>query len=788
MNIFENPAFVQSLMCPLSKSIFIEPVSDPDNITYEKTYIERQLRTYGKLPNGKPLSIDQLKPNKSMEKLVAEYHKYTMSLMQIDDENNDIVNDDDKDSFVVVDNGSSPLNIKPISSINAIGKVKLPTPPVINNSNSSINITGKRVLPKLTKPDSLINSMCKRILPTQFITNTKTISNNIEPQFMTANFYELPQFEEAIHYVSYDANSTYKITIPQVPPEYFMRYRRTIYFLIDISGSMGTECILENEKTDIIFSRLDLVKNCLITYLMLADNDKVGIIAYDNTADIIFEGVINDSNRNNVINIVKSLNPRGGTMFDPALGALSSLIKKNRDTGVEIVILTDGCFNDRPKNCLNNLLNNDRYYKDKKIPFKINTVAFSYDANSILLNEISDLTGGQDYFISDISMMVITFCNLLSNLWSPDLGSSTVELLTTIPNNILIEKVDDIEFNLKFEIMRTRLSELLSSIIKNNDNNSLMKIRDFYQKIEPQINYEKLNNIEPAYFTMMGLDLFSDDESQGQISKSLSNMTVYKKWGQRYLIAVSSCYKHRFCSNFKDNCPQLFGSTFNKEFLLFMTQFYSTSVPRPDSSIIDMTKVSPKVQANINTSLTSKAAGCMVGSCNIKLFDGSSKRLDELNGDELLFNDTDVPSKIMYITKTRVFKPKLCQFDKLLITPYHPIYSKNIGYWIFPIDCCDVIEYDNVDYVYNIVLQDSDGTNNIHVEIEDVKCITLAHNVKSFDASNSVLEHEFYGTNKIIETLKQFSSDNSKIIELSNHSFIRDLNTSRVYDIRLNEV
>ena len=77
--------------------------------------------------------------------------------------------------------------------------------------------------------------------------------------------------------------------------------------------------------------------------------------------------------------------------------------------------------------------------------------------------------------------------------------------------------------------------------------------------------------------------------------------------------------------------------------------------------------------------------------------------------------------------------------------------------------------------MYNLYV----GSNN-YVTIENISCATLGHNLKD----NKVIEHQYLGTEKVINDLKSINGWNKGIILLENDSFIRDQITNKINGIK----
>ena len=103
----------------------------------------------------------------------------------------------------------------------------------------------------------------------------------------------------------------------------------------------------------------------------------------------------------------------------------------------------------------------------------------------------------------------------------------------------------------------------------------------------------------------------------------------------------------------------------------------------------------------------------------------------------------------------------------LYITSYHPVFIDNS--WKFPININKAI-LTQCDAVYSILLEE----HHI-VEINGIQCICLAHNM-----NNGILEHNYYGTNKIVDDMKIMPGWHEGRIILNGDCVIRDSETNLV--------
>ena len=144
--------------------------------------------------------------------------------------------------------------------------------------------------------------------------------------------------------------------------------------------------------------------------------------------------------------------------------------------------------------------------------------------------------------------------------------------------------------------------------------------------------------------------------------------------------------------------------------------------------------------------------------------DNTFKQVQNLNiGDEVISVDTKSGNQIfqtgfiedIIITKCENNKENMVCIDNLKITPYHPIIEKgeNKCNWVYPKDLC-ISELIDCSEIYTFVLN-----NRQSVLIEDFIYATLGHNLEN----NIVIQHDYFGTNKIIKDLNNIiRSDNGK--------------------------
>jgi hypothetical protein len=110
----------------------------------------------------------------------------------------------------------------------------------------------------------------------------------------------------------------------------------------------------------------------------------------------------------------------------------------------------------------------------------------------------------------------------------------------------------------------------------------------------------------------------------------------------------------------------------------------------------------------------------------------------------------------------------MVHFDSgLMITPWHPIRINDK--WIFPHDIKNKKTI-QCQEIYNFALD----IGHIII-VNGIECVTLGHYFKG-----EVIEHSYYGINKVLDDLHEIDISNNGFIELLPNSFIRDSETGLV--------
>ncbi len=158
---------------------------------------------------------------------------------------------------------------------------------------------------------------------------------------------------------------------------------------------------------------------------------------------------------------------------------------------------------------------------------------------------------------------------------------------------------------------------------------------------------------------------------------------------------------------------------------------------------------------------------CFDGDCLVDMADGSRKKVRNIiKGDIVATLDglvqSDATIKCVIRTDIENGRQRLVMLDGgLFVTPWHPI-RKN-GRWIFPANLGEPQEIP-CSAVFSFVL-DKD-----HIMIiNNTECITLGHDFKE-----DIVQHPYFGTNKVIDDLKNMDGWSDGLIVLKSGCSQRD--------------
>ena len=605
--------------------------------------------------------------------------------------------------------------------------------------------------------------------------------------------------------------------------------------VIDVSGSMGERATPYNSDCENDgFSRLDLVKHSIATIQKsLQAGDRLAIITFSSDARLVLD-ITNVSGNDTVITSrINALKPGGTTNIWSGLKMAIDLANQqdNARFNTSIMLLTDGVDSGvLPRGVLPTF---ETYFKPMQGKFSIHTFAYGYEVDSALVSQIAAKSQGVFGYIPDGTMVGTVFINTMSAILSTVYNDVIIELKRTRTNSSNLEKIylgsilfgqprtilipyespDGVPecFNLCYNHGFYSIEQCSSvrTIESNSSNTTINMIaKDALTKfllsgaaltqytpsiislletlVSQYIAYSSDSNL---FIRDMIIDCCDADPNKGQIGKSIANQEWFNKWGQHYLKSIASAYRQEWCLNFKDLGPQHFTSATFAAFREKIESIFLGITPPVPSIMITTCAASftpTQTYTSIPHSYYNQSGGCFTGNWNVILVNGKTKYArDIVPGDIVVSNDSPTgTATITQVVRLRINSPiHMCSPDGIVgITPYHPFWKTNqdfttsnhnqngLCHWQFPIQDLSINSlYIPVgEYMYDFITD-----KGFSIELEggfNVAC--LGHGCQDSD----IITHEYFGTQRIIDDLKDHEDWNTGYITLNNWRFIRNVN------------
>ncbi len=581
-----------------------------------------------------------------------------------------------------------------------------------------------------------------------------------------------------------------------------------IALVIDTSGSMDSK-ITSSTGEITSLSILDIVKHtCKAIIGSLDENDLLTIITYSSVAFVELT-LTNMTNTNKIraLQILDNITAHGMTNIYDGLKKAYNILQNDNINNKCILLLSDGVPNIEPSLGTAKQFKKDIEETQNKCPI-INTFGFGYSVDSKVLKEIANIGNGTFGFIPDGNFVGTVIINSLANTLCTFHKNALLSLIIEGDYEVFgITDYLNTSWGLNISLGALRLGQSRHIIIKSNNpindisltfetiidesqttiycsedvvNENFIMTHIFRCKLITLIDdlillmnqnkYEDANIILNNLINDIKMYLENKDipqmngylqDLEGQITQAI-NEDYFKKWGEKYLPSLQNAHLLEECNNFKDCGVQFYGSTLFKTLQNIIEEYFLT-LPPPTAKIT-RTSYNPNTSYNNilynsttynNTSTSTptnmasfynRDSGCIHGLCVVAMKNGQQKLVqDIIKGDKVLGGIVEL------VVRTKCINNKMLYYQSpsgLLITGYHPIrYNNN---YVFP---CNIFEgniYDS-DYMYSFLLKAKNGKRPHTIIINNYECLALAHNINN----DPVAQHDFFGTEKIVEDLKR---------------------------------
>ena len=593
-----------------------------------------------------------------------------------------------------------------------------------------------------------------------------------------------------------DGSTRYlKLSVNATPPP--KRQPITVIVIADNSGSMGENAEEEKAAEKFGFTRQDLVGHAInTTAAILGPDDMLAIIKFSTGGQVVLRPTLmTDEGRARVKSAVETIHPDSQTNIYEGCRLANEMANNGEMAGRHIValLLTDGFPNVNPPRGIVETLRT----LPRANPWSLSTFGFGSNLDSVLLSELAAWGGGRFGFIPDCTMVGTVFINFLASMLATAAKNATITVNGTTIHTGPIQFGQSRDFVL--QIGDSQPSCTLNSqpaIVVETEatpENILALVRhEFIGAIKESIalakNYtdgRQLAPLERVYARFSSTDndtvkkilrdIKSDVESEGQLSLALA-AAYFSKWGQHYLRAYVMAQEMQQCMNFKDPGGQIYGGQSFMEFqTLGDTAFTTLPPPKPSGAVPSAGGYGGGAYAPSATPLSmasfhNPSGGCFNGTTLIAMAGGSRKQISEIQaGESVLTPFGPVEVTAVVVCGSKMTSQPMVQIESLSITPWHPIQVG--GKWVFP---ASIAPYTSrpISTVYNLVLP------SIHiVYAEGFECCTLGHTY-----TGPIIGHEFFGTERVIDSLKKLPTWASGRPTFTNLKAIRDEKTGVIVD------
>jgi len=309
---------------------------------------------------------------------------------------------------------------------------------------------------------------------------------------------------------------------------------------------------------------------------------------------------------------------------------------------------------------------------------------------------------------------------------------------------------------------------------KFNDNSFKSLLNELITDIQEE-------GVENEYISNILFDL------NGQVKEAL-NMTSegerkdwFSRWGIHYLRSLKDAYKNEVCNNFKDKGVSNFGGELFNRTREKVSDIFDT-IPPPKTDIVPKGESrgvmrggsSQTRSAPVSMSVYNNASGgcCAKGSV-VLMGDDSFKKVEDLKkGDEVYTYDSENSQRFSKSTIECVVETvcpggeeEMSTIGNLQITPWHPIihYMAFQENWKFPINM-RLPSLVQCDSMFTFIVG-----NRKSLIVEGFVFATYGHGLEG-----DVISHDYFGSDKVINDLRKFDTYEEGYVILDKSMFHRE--------------
>ena len=586
---------------------------------------------------------------------------------------------------------------------------------------------------------------------------------------------------------------------------------------------MGTGATVQNgkgvqEQTGL--SVLDVTKHAVKTMLqVLGPDDRLSLVKYSDEATVVFElTMMDEGGKTSAVLALENMSPENSTNLWDGLHKGMEVVR-NRDGADEsraatIMILTDGQPNIVPPRGHVPMLK--RYFdKHSNFTCTINTYGFGNSLDSELLDAIANETNGSYAFIPDSGFVGTIFVNSISNVIAT--AATKAELSFEVNDQESVEIIDAVGSNTHLKPTSWGAKLEIGNLPYEQDRSFLLRVkrkgdRPLDGAITATLQYVPVGTTQTLSISSDAIFVPTEDSAEirsqycrgkffedvrygisnranaparlaeltkciedaptgpfltalledvkGQVTMGLTRDEYFRKWGKHFLLSLSRAHLLQRCLNFKDPGVQFYGGQLFNEVRDEADDAFN-KLPPPKPSGIQQGARAVASMASYNNCY----GGCFDGEGNVAMFDGTVRQVKDLKKGDVILTRNGEMTRIVCIVRTTM-RDGTCPMVELKngvkLTPWHPVHVD--GEWKFPNDLGTLSDH-AMPYIYNAVVDRGHALN-----INGIDCVTLGHHLKE----NKVVEHAYFGTDAVLNDLKQMQGWNDGYICTTEGGMVRD--------------
>jgi Mg-chelatase subunit ChlD len=596
------------------------------------------------------------------------------------------------------------------------------------------------------------------------------------------------------------------------PPDDKARLPLDLVLVMDTSGSMGTQLQCEGaENTGLTV--LALVEHaCRTVVNMLSPEDRLGLVVYSQDAQILLNLTKMDAaGKKRAEKSAKSMTAGGTTNIWDGMKAGIDLLHRHRESGRNqaVLLLTDGQPTVSPPR---GHASKFRQYKEE-IGFDCSmfTFGFGYSLDVSegkgLLTEVALEGEGVFGFIPDGSMVGKTFPSTMAEILTILARRVTLSLeidTSKVSKQSIKYPYTETSWGLELRLGTLRNGQSIDVVFESTAPTASGSVRYFdpmaneirtvelsplthtsklplsayrfqlIDAVDRAIVQSKFGNHAAAREILLDLSsaenlaLFPEEllaDLVGEISLAVSEAKNYNRWGKYYLASLMSSHLFQICPNYKDPGIQSYGGKLSQELRELGDRIFErlpppevTPIPTYDGGYGRGSYTAPSYaqinMANINN------GGCFTGEGKVVLENGQQVSVDRLKKGDCLANGAVIRCVVKTEYDADHQRPMVSFEGGLEITEWHPI--RVDGVWQFPVEV-KTSQLRSCPAVYTLVLD-----SKHFVTVSGVDCVTLGHGL-----TEGVLEHEYFGTQRVLDDLGLFPGWNSGLVVLRPENIAR---------------